>query len=563
MKKNELWYPIMWGRWKKTLLIMKFTALLLLVTCSNLFAVSSLAQQEKVSLKANKMSLVEILDILQRKSDLSFMYKDADINMHSQMTINVKDENVLSVLDKILDKTNLQYEVHDDVVIIKAKDRIQDEENKEIKGQVVDEKGNPIPGVNVVIQGGGTGTITDFNGRYKIKAKSDDALRFTFIGYKNHIVLVEDQEKIDVKMVPSVESIEEVAVVAFGEQKKESVVSSITSVKAGDLKTSNSDLTSAFAGKIAGIIGWDTGGAPGALTEDEMNTKFYIRGITSYATGANIDPLILLDGIEVSKLDLARIDPDDIESFNVMKDASATAMYGARGANGVIYVKTKKGKEGNIRTTFRYERIMSMPTDEIDVVDPKQYMTLYNQAIIGRGMSETPVYSRERIENTGNPRFPSFVYPGNDWYNILFKDHSINNHYGLNVRGGSAKVQYYVSVNHNSNNGMIQTDPLNQFDANIKNKQTNFRVNINADLNKTAKLTLNSFSTYDNYHGSVADVRTAYALAFNASPVDYAPVYPADQEYSWPHIRFGGKVEKTVKLTTQGRNKMTIAASLN
>lgn len=123
-------------------------------------------------------------------------------------------------------------------------------------------------------------------------------------------------------------------------------MSAITTVRPMDLKSSNSDLTSSFAGKIAGMVGWQTGGLPAALTEDEMNTKFYIRGITSFQTGANVDPLILLDGVESSKLDLARIAPEDIETFSVMKDASATAMYGARGANGVILVTTKKDRRG-------------------------------------------------------------------------------------------------------------------------------------------------------------------------------------------------------------------------
>lgn len=540
MKKNGLTYPIGWDRWKKTLRIMRLTLGLLLLGVIQTLAFSGNAQLAKVSLNEQNASLERIFDSLQKQSNLAFMYKDADVENYRSLSVNVENAEVLEALDQVLDQTNLKYELYDDVVIIKPRE-VQQEETRTIKGQVVDEKGNPVAGANVVVQGTGRGVVTDGDGYYTVKVNSNDALRFSFIGYKNQIVLVEAKEKIDVKLVPEVEDIDEVAVVAFGSQKKESMVSAITSVKSGELKSSNSDLTSSFAGKISGVIGWDTGGGPGALTEGEMNTKFYIRGITSYATGANIDPLILLDGIEISKLDLARIDPDDIESFNVMKDASATAMYGARGANGVIYVKTKKGREGNIRTTFNYEKIMSSPTDEIDVVDPKDYMRLFNQAVIGRGVTDQPVYTNERIEATNDPRYPSWVNPGNDWYDILFKDYSINNHYGLNVRGGSAKVQYYVSMNHNNNSGLIKTDPLNQFDANITNKQTNFRVNLNADLNKSAKLNMNSFSTYDNYHGTVADIRTAYALAFNASPVDYAPVYPADEEYSWPHIRFGGR----------------------
>lgn len=181
-------------------------------------------------------------------------------------------------------------------------------------------------------------------------------------------------------MRPDAHTLKDVQVVAFGTQKKESVVSSITSIRPGDLKTSSSDLTTSFAGRIPGMVAWQTGGMPGAMTESEMNTKFYVRGITSFQSGANTDPLILIDGVESTKLDLARLTVEDIETFNVMKDASATAMYGARGANGVILVTTKKGEEGTVYTSVRYEAIMSEPTKEIDVVNPIDYMRYYDQA---------------------------------------------------------------------------------------------------------------------------------------------------------------------------------------
>ena len=194
-----------------------------------------------------------------------------------------------------------------------------------------------------------------------------------------------------------------------------------------------------------------------------MNTKLNIRGITSFQKGANHDPLILLDGVEASKLDLARIDPEDIETFSVMKDASATAMYGARGANGVIIVTTKKGQEGSVYTSVRYEAIATMPTDEIDVVDPITWMEMYNQALLSRDPNATPKYSAERISRTGSKKYPDFVYPTNDWYDVLFKNFSINHHMGINIRGGSKVIQYYASVNHNRDEGMLKTDRLNQF----------------------------------------------------------------------------------------------------
>ena len=304
-----------------------------------------------------------------------------------------------------------------------------------VSGRVVDEKGNPIPGATIVIVGTTQGVASDAEGRYSIATKPDDILRVSFIGYKTETVDIKGRDKLNIRLNLTEENLEEVTVVAFGEQKKESVVGSITTIKAMDLKSSSNDLTSAFVGKIAGVIGWKQSGLPIALTGDEMNTKFYIRGITSFQSNANSDPLILLDGVESSKLDLARIAPEDIESFSVLKDASATAMYGARGANGVILVTTKKGEEGSVYTTTRYEMVVSQPTKEIDVVDPVTYMRQYNQALLARSESATPKYSVEHINRTASGKYPSWVNPANDWYKILFKDFAVNHHMGISITG--------------------------------------------------------------------------------------------------------------------------------
>lgn len=341
----------------------------------------------------------------------------------------------------------------------------------------------------------------------------------------------------NVQLNPTAENLEEVQVVAFGTQKKESVTGAISTIRPMDLKSSSSDLTTALTGKIAGIIGWQTGGLPGALTEEEMNTKFYIRGISS-SNGVS-EPLVLIDGVESSRLDLARMVPEDIESFSVLKDASATAMYGARGANGVILVTTKKGEAGSVYTSARYEAVVSMPTDEIEVVDPKTYMRMYNEALLARNPNAEPAYSLTKIERTGSPNYPSWVYPANDWFDILFKNASWNHRAGLNVRGGSEVVQYYASINYTNDQGMLKTDRLNQFDVNIKNSTLSTRINLNVNLNAGIQLLANTSFSYDKYHGPSADVTTAYALAFNASPVNFAPTYPGDKEHNWPHLRFG------------------------
>lgn len=409
----------------------------------------------------------------------------------------------------------------------------------QLTGKVVDENGVPLPGVNIIIQGSKHGIATDVDGKFSIHVKKTDVLRMTFIGYKDEYVAVKGRKYVNVDMEPDTQTLKDVQVVAFGTQKKESVVSSITTIRPGDLRTSSGDLTSSFAGRIPGMIAWQTGGLPGALTESEMNTKFYVRGITSFQSNANTDPLILIDGVESSKLDLSRLVVEDIETFNVMKDASATAMYGARGANGVILVTTKKGEAGTVYTSARYEAIMSMPTQKIDLVSPTDYMRYYNEAMLTRNPTATPQYSQERIALTGDKRFPSWAYPANDWYKTLFKDYSLNHHVNVNIRGGSKIMQYYVSLNYNHDSGMLKTDKLNQFDVNIKNNTLSFRTNLTIDLKPGIQLLLNSATNWDKYHGPLQSASEAYKLAVNASPVDFAPTYPGDDTYSWPHTRFG------------------------
>ena len=199
-----------------------------------------------------------------------------------------------------------------------------------------------------------------------------------------------------------------------------------------------------------------------------------------------------------------------------MKDASATAMYGARGANGVIIVTTKKGQEGSVYTSVRYEAIATMPTDEIDVVAPVTWMEMYNQALLSRDPNATPKYSAERIARTGSKKYPDFVYPANDWYKILFKNRTINHRVGINLRGGSKVIQYYASVNYNFDSGMLKTDRLNQFDCNIKNNQVGVRATLNIDLKAGIKLVVNTSATMDRYHVPLIDTQGAYSYAFNA-----------------------------------------------
>ena len=266
--------------------------------------------QKKVTISMKNATLETILVEINRQSGIDYGFQsNGVVDKNRRFTLEVKDVTVDEALKILLKDSPYDYVLEKNRVVIVER-KVKPVQLIAVTGRVVDEKGNPIPGATVLIQGTTQGVATDTEGRYMINSRPEDALRFSFIGYKTEVVPLKGKTKLNVRLNPTAENIEEVTVVAFGEQKKESVVSAITTVDAKTLKSSSSDLTSQFAGKIAGIVGWQTGGIPGALTEEEMNTKFYIRGITSFQTNANIDPLILIDGVESSKLDLSRMTPE-------------------------------------------------------------------------------------------------------------------------------------------------------------------------------------------------------------------------------------------------------------
>ncbi len=515
--------------------------ILLFFACFGQIAVAQ-AQNQEIVIKTKNQSLPKAFKLLEKATKYKVMYVSKDVADYT-VDRDVKAGNVKDAMGQLLAGKPLTFKIDQQFITVTKGTLLVSKgagEAFDIKGKVVDENGVELPGVTVMLQGTKTGTSTGVNGEFTIKARKGDILKFSFIGYKNEFAEIRNPQKLmKIDLRPDAKAIDEVQVVAFGTQKKESVVSAITTVRPTDLKVSSSDLTTSFAGRIPGMVAWQTGGLPGSLTESEMNTKFYIRGITSFNSSANTDPLILLDGVESSKLDLSRLQVEDIESFSVLKDASATAMYGARGANGVIMVTTKKGEEGSVYANVRYESIITQPTQQIDVVDPITYMRMYNQALLGRNANATPAYSVERINRTASGKYPEWVYPHTDWYKQLFKSLAWNQHAGVNIRGGSKVVQYYAAVNFNHDEGMLKTDKLNDFSCNISNNQTQFRTNLNIDLHAGIKLVINSVATIDKYHGPLVDQTTAYYDAFNASPVDFAPTYPADDNYNWPHTLYG------------------------
>ncbi|MDO5569980.1 MAG: TonB-dependent receptor [Bacteroidales bacterium] len=405
------------------------------------------------------------------------------------------------------------------------------QQEKSLKGTVLDENNQPLPGATVQIKGSSRGVITDIDGTFTINVNENDVLIVSFIGYINSEIKVGNNTSMSISLKPQINELEEVAVVAFAKQKKESVLASITTVKPSELKVPSSNLSTALAGRIAGLVAYQRSGEPG-----EDDASFFVRGVTSftYASG----PLILIDGVEMNSSDLSRLQPDDISSFSIMKDAAATALYGARGANGVIMVTTKEGTEGKAQISFRYETSISSPTRKVELADPITYMNLNNEAVLTRDPMQSVPYSMEKIDNTMKGA-NKMVYPANDWYDIMFKDNTLNHRFNFNVSGGGKVARYYIAATYNQDNGALKTDSKSNYN-NIDLKRYLLRSNININLTKTTEAVVRLHGTFDDYTGPLSGGDAIYNQVMRADPVLFPPYYDPDETYKHKkHILFG------------------------
>ncbi len=405
-------------------------------------------------------------------------------------------------------------------------------QQKQVSGLVQDDVGLGLPGVSIVIKGTLTGTITDANGEYSIRASVGDTLLFSFIGKTPVQRVVDDRNVINVDMYSDDTEIEEVQVVAFGVQKKESVISAIETVKPGELRQPASNLTTALAGKIPGIISYQTTGEPGA-----DNAQFFIRGVTTF--GYKTNPLILIDGFEATPNDLARMEPDNIESFSILKDASATVLYGARGANGIIIVETKDGREGPTKVNVRLEAHVAMPTRMNDLLDGVDYMRMYNEARVSRNPLLGTYYSEQKIQSTMDGVNP-MIYPNINWYDELFETSTWNKKGNFNVSGGGKVATYFVAGTLENETGLLKVAAKNNFNNNIDINRAQIRNNVVFKLTPTSTLDVRLQGRFERYTGPSAAASDIFGMVMNSNPVDFPAVFEADEKHAFAdHILFG------------------------
>ena len=408
----------------------------------------------------------------------------------------------------------------------------------EITGVVTDTSGNPLPGVTIQLRSKTTvGTTTDQNGRYVLQLSEGDiegaVLIFSTIGFKDQEVSVGGRAKIDIQLVQSSTMLEETVITAFGQKrKKEDVVGAITTISPADLKIPSSNLTTALSGRGAGIIAYQRTGEPGM-----DNAQFFIRGVTTF--GYKVDPLIIIDNVEATTTELARLQVDDIESFSILKDATATAVYGSRGANGVLLISTKEGRREKLDVSLRVENSFSTPTKQVKVVDPITYMKLANEALLGREPLALTPFKEKQIANT-IPGNSTVEYPAVDWQEALLKDYTNNQRANLSVRGGGSIAQYYVSGSFNQDNGVLKVPKKSNFNNNINLKSYSLRGNININLTKTTQLGVRLSGVFDDYNGPIDGGTKVYRDIMRTPPTRFLPFYPPGDRYQYlHHIMFG------------------------
>lgn len=366
------------------------------------------------------------------------------------------------------------------------------QKNIVVTGIVTDAQKEPLVGVNVAVKDvPGLGAITDINGRYKIKVEQYQRLVFSYVGFDKIEVLIKEQPVVNVTMTESAaSSLDEVVITGTGAQKKLTVTGAITTVNVNDLMhTSNGNVVNALAGNVAGVLAMQTSGQPGRNT-----SEFWIRGISTF--GASTSALVLVDGFE---RDLDDVNIEDIETFSVLKDASATAIYGSRGANGVVLITTKRGKAGKINIDAKVETSYNTRTITPEFVDGYTYANMMNESRITR--NQEPIYQPDEL-NLMRLGIDQDLYPNVDWKDLLLRDGAMTYRANVNMNGGGATARYFVSLSYLKEDGMYKTDDSlrKDYNTNANANTWNYRLNTDIDITKTTLLKVGVSGSLKKYN---------------------------------------------------------------
>ena len=465
-------------------------------------ATDSFAQKVEISIDAQNQTVEKVLKEIEKQSGFGFFFNNKHVNLKRVVSVSVDKSNIFKVLDKIFEGTDVKYSVLDKKIILSTEMTSKQQQAVKISGKVVDVNGEPVIGANVVQKGTTNGTITDLNGDFTLTVSQGAVLQVSFIGYKQQEVSLKNgQAQVTVVLKDDAELLDEVVVVGYGTMKKRDLSGAVSQIKSDDLMKGNpTDLSKGLAGKIAGVQVNQSDGAPGG------GISIQIRGTNSFST--NSQPLYIVDGVPFDTGDtpasdtnnsqnksnpLAFINPHDIQSIDVLKDASATAIYGSRGANGVVIITTKRGEKGNEKVEFSANFTFSKIAKRMDVLDAFTYANYQNEQVLNDYKYSNKPYGKlpypgaweyPALPGGGNdtsagkylPAPEDFLRPGDyvdeygnisyvgvaDWQDLIYQN-GFSQEYNISVSGGSDKGWHSFSGNFLKQDGIIKNSGFTRY----------------------------------------------------------------------------------------------------
>jgi TonB-linked SusC/RagA family outer membrane protein len=490
-----------------------------------------------VNISGENMSVSQVLRSIRKQTGLSFFYSNQLLNDKEKVSLHFRKARLDEVLDYLFKGRNIGYELRGNRVLLNEKPTPakvaaespttqKTKDTVDVKGQVMDSEGKPLLGASVMIKGQiARGVMTDEFGIFSIKASAGDILLVSMVGMQPEEIAVPAKGTIKVTLKIRTDKMYETVVVGYGRQKKISVTGSVASVDMNDMRMPVRNLTNALAGKVAGIISVQSSGEPGY-----DNSTFTIRGIGTFA--GSVSPLIIVDGVQREDVNSTyagaynNIDPEDIASISLLKDASATAVYGAKAANGVLIITTKRGVAGKPRISGKVESGVSGLTKMPKMLDAVNYMKLYNEAKINDG--GTAQYSNETIQKTASGLDP-YLYPNVNWLKSMYKDWAPYYNANVNVTGGGDAMRYFLSASFYDQDGSYKVSKLNGYNPNLNFKRYDFRSNVDVNISKTTLLSLNLDAMLVNSRYPGVSAASIWYSAYATNPLVFPIKYPGNK----------------------------------
>lgn len=508
-------------RWKKITRVMKLTITLLLFAILTATAGSTYSQSTRINLKMKDASLVDVFREIERTSEFGFFFKSEDLDLNKHVSIDLKNATIDEILEKIL-IDNYSYRILDkNIIITKSSENtnVNEQQQKSVSGKVTDNSGGSLPGVSVVIKKTTTGTITDSNGKYSLSNVPENAtLQFSFVGMKTQEISIGNKSTINVVLEDETIGIEEVVAVGYGTVKKSDLTGSVSSVKADEIK--NRAITTvgqALQGKASGVLVKTNSAAPGS------KMSINIRGQNSINSDSG--PLYVVNGLPMN--DISLIPPEDIQSIEVLKDGSSTAIYGSRGANGVILLTTKRGENGKAHVSYNFRTSIERISHKIDLMNAEEFANVYTewQKALNPNITNGGLWFNGSAPDRP---FPNEAGKGTDWFNEITRHGVVNNH-RINICGGSSSNTYSVSFHYLDHKGVILGSSFNRLGINLSNQFY---------ISKWINAGLDAFVTNSNKNSSDENTGITNAGAATQSVIHAAskmspatPIYTEDGAY--------------------------------